>query len=159
MKFEDMFTRLLGHEGNYSNDPNDAGGETKFGISKRSYPAYDIKNLSVEQAKLIYKRDFWDALNADNLYDGVAWQLFDFAINSGVGTAIRGYQRALGVADDGFFGAHSLKASNAMTESDQIMRVISERMRYMVKCKGWKDFGAGWINRMATNLYFGADDS
>lgn len=159
MTFDEMFDRLLGHEGGYSNDPKDAGGQTRWGISKRSYPHIDIKNLTQTGAKQIYLRDFWEPLQGDKLYDRVAWQLLDFAVNSGLGTAIRVYQRALGVADDGEFGPHSLAASRSMSESDQIMRVVAERMRFMVKCKGWKDFGGGWMNRMAKNLYFGAEDS
>ena len=50
---------VLENEGGYVNDPADPGGETKYGISKRSYPALDIKNLTVEQATAIYLRDFW----------------------------------------------------------------------------------------------------
>lgn len=159
MIFDEMFDRLHGHEGAYVNDPNDSGLETNWGISKRSYPNLDIKNLTKSQAKEIYLTDFWLKIHADKLSDGVAWQLFDAAVNSGIGTAIRMFQRALNVADDGHFGAHSLKAANDMSESDQIMRIVAERLRFMVKCKSWKYHGGGWVNRMAKNLYFGAEDS
>lgn len=159
MTFDEIFTRLLGHEGGYSSDPRDAGGETNWGISKRTYPTLDIKNLTQVEAKAIYYRDFWMPLNGDKLYDGVAFQLFDFAVNSGIGNAIRAYQRALNVLDDGHFGPASLAAANAMTESDQIMRIVAERLKFMVKCKGWPTYGGGWVNRMAANLYFGAVDS
>ena len=69
----------LENEGGYVNDPDDPGGETKYGISKRSYPALDIKNLTVEQATAIYLRDFWK-------YDGiidqeVATKVFDSYVN------------------------------------------------------------------------------
>jgi lysozyme family protein len=159
MTFDDIFERLIDHEGGYVFDKNDTGGETKFGISKRSYPDVDIKNLTLENAKHIYIMDFWKPLNGDKLYDGVAFQLFDFAVHSGCTTAIRIYQRSLGVADDGYFGPHSLEMAKSISEPDQIMRLIAERMRYMVKSKTWKHHGAGWINRMAKNLYLGAEDS
>ena len=59
MDFDSAFTKLLGHEGGYVCHKDDPGGETCWGISKRSYPHEDIKNLTQERAKQIYKRDFW----------------------------------------------------------------------------------------------------
>ena len=53
LSWDDVFDRLIGHEGEYSNDPNDPGGETKWGISKRAYPNLDIKNLTRDGAKTI----------------------------------------------------------------------------------------------------------
>src|SRR3990167_2821806 len=100
--FTKMFDRLLGHEGGYTNDPNDPGGETNWGISKRSYPDLDIKALTRDEAKVIYKRDFWDKL--PTFSPAVKFQVFDFGINSGFSTAIRYLQRVVGVADDGQWG-------------------------------------------------------
>lgn len=159
MSFDELFTRLLGHEGGYVNHPTDPGGETNWGISKRSYPNVDIRNLTKEQAKEIYRRDFWVPLHCSQLPYGVAWQLFDFAVNSGIGTAIRAYQRALGVADDGHFGPVSLSAAQTMSEADQIMRVLAERLDFMTRTSGWPTFGKGWARRIATNLRFGAEDA
>jgi len=159
MNFDLAIERILGHEGGYVNDPNDPGGETKFGISKRSYPNVDIKNLTLDQAKAIYHRDFWSKVRGDMLYDGVAYQTLDFAVNSGIETAIRYLQRALGVADDGHFGAVSAKAAKDMSESDQIMRLNAERLDFMRKLKVWPSFGKGWAGRIAENLRYGATDS
>jgi lysozyme family protein len=159
MNFDDIFTRLLGHEGGYVNHPADPGGETNWGISKRSYPHVNIKGLTKEAAQEIYRKDFWEPIDGDVLYDGVAFQLFDFAVNSGIQTAIRYYQRALGVADDGHFGNVSLQASKEMSESDQIMRLNAERLDYMRKLKTWPSFGSGWAGRIAENLRYGAKDS
>ena len=89
MNFDTAFDRLMGNEGGYSNELNDPGGETKWGISKRSYPDLDIKNLTREQAKAIYLRDFWIRGAMDQLPPAVAFQVFDFAVNSGIETAIR----------------------------------------------------------------------
>jgi len=58
---------VLKHEGGYSNDPNDPGGETNFGISKRYHPDVDVKNLTVEGAEQIYKAQYWDAYHCDDL--------------------------------------------------------------------------------------------
>jgi hypothetical protein len=57
--FEEIIEIVLEHEGGYVNDPDDAGGETKYGIAKRWYPDVDIKNLTKEQAKKIYHTDYW----------------------------------------------------------------------------------------------------
>lgn len=159
MNFDVAIERILSHEGGYVNHPSDPGGETKWGISKRSYPNLNIKELTREQAKEIYKRDFWDKINGDALYDGVAFQALDFAVNSGIGTAIRYLQRALGVADDGHFGPVSQAAAKSMSESDQIMRLNAERLDFMRKLKVWPQFGAGWAGRIAQNLRYGAEDS
>jgi len=70
---------VLENEGGYVNDPADPGGETKYGISKRSYPALDIKNLTVEQATAIYLRDFWQF--GGIIDQRVASKLFDAYVN------------------------------------------------------------------------------
>lgn len=159
MGFDEVFDRLLGHEGGYVNDPDDPGGETNWGISKRSYPDVNIKELTRDGAKTIYRRDFWDALGADRFPDGVSFQLFDFAVNSGIGTAIRHLQRAIGVADDGYWGPVSQAKIEAMGESDIIMRLNAERLDFMTRLKNWPAHGRGWTRRIAHNLRYGSLDS
>lgn len=156
--FDTCITRLLGVEGGYVFDPRDAGGETNWGISKRSYPSVDIKNLTKEAAEAIYKKDFWDTLQLDNAPLGIANQLLDFAVNSGSQTAIRALQRAVGVADDGNIGPHTKLAIASLKPSDLIMRLLAERLLFMTRCKGWNAFGKGWSVRIAKELQYGADD-
>src|ERR1035437_1405926 len=129
--FQKYFDRLMGYEGGYINDHNDPGGETKWGISKRSYPNLIIKALTREDAFNIYKRDFWDNIKADNLPDNVSFQLFDFAVNSGIDTAIRCFQRALGVANDGHFGPVSQAAAAKMTEPQMNNRINADKIDFM----------------------------
>jgi lysozyme family protein len=159
MNFLLFINRVLGLEDGYVNDPQDPGGETKWGISKRSYPDLDIKNLTREQAIEIYRRDFWEKIHADEIPDGVAYQALDFAVNSGIGTAIRYLQRALGVADDGYWGPVTRAAVASTSESDIIMRFVAERLRYWTSLSRWPRFGKGWARRAATDLYYGAEDS
>lgn len=159
MTFDEAFDRLIGHEGGYVNHPNDPGGETNWGISKRSYPGVDIANLTRLQAKEIYRRDFWNAIHADEMYDGVAFQALDFAINSGIQTAIRKLQRAVGVADDGYWGPVTRAAVAAMSESDIIMHFVAERLDFWTSLSTWPTFGRGWARRAAHNLRYGAIDS
>ena len=70
-------------EGGYANDPNDPGGETNYGISKRSYPDLDIKNLSLSNAISIYKRDYWDANSLDTVPLPLCIVMLDGYVNHG----------------------------------------------------------------------------
>lgn len=151
--------RVLGHEGGYVNDENDPGGETNWGISKRSYPDVNIKELSRNDAIAIYYRDFWVPIKGDSLSDGVSYQLLDSAVNSGIKQSIRFLQRAIGVADDGFFGPHSQKVLAETSESDFIMLFVAERLDFMTRLKNWPNAGKGWARRIAQNLRYGAEDS
>lgn len=92
--------KLFGVEGGYVNDPDDAGGETKYGISKRSYPDTDIKALTLEQAGDIYLRDFWNPLRLSEIANQtIAEEVFDTAVNCGVGTAGRILQEAVNLTN------------------------------------------------------------
>lgn len=171
MNFDMAFDRLIGHEGELSLDPKDSGNWTggapgkgelkgsKYGISAASYPNEDIKNLTLARAKMLFRRDFWDRVNADKLVDGAAYQLADFAYNSGPETAVRYLQRAIGVADDGRWGPVSQAALDAMTETDLIMLLNGERLDFMTRCSGWVNNSRGWARRIAQNLRYGAVDS
>src|SRR5574343_326744 len=77
MTFDQAFDRLIGHEGGYVFDPHDPGGETKFGISKRAYPALDIAALTLADAKAIYRRDYWDGAQCDRLPPDLAFDRFN----------------------------------------------------------------------------------
>lgn len=93
--FEMAIEGILKSEGGYANDPDDRGGETKYGISKRSYPDLDIPSLSVDDAKRIYKKDYWDKI-ADLAPAGLREAAFDAAVNQGVGFARQALQDAGG---------------------------------------------------------------
>lgn len=164
-------TRIIGHEGGLSMDTNDPGNwtggrpgagvlkGTKWGIAANTYPDLDIKDLTVEQAADIYIRDYLEPLNAERLRDGVVFQLLDFAVNSGIQTAVRKLQQAVGVADDGIIGPVTVSVLEGVTESDLIMRILAERLDYLTRLTGWERYGRGWARRIAKNLRHGADDS
>jgi lysozyme family protein len=157
--FDEAFDRVIGHEAGYVNNPQDPGGETNWGISKRSYPHLNIKKLTRGESKEIYRVDFWQRVNADKLPDGVAFQLFDFAVNSSIETAVRYLQRAVGVADDGHWGPVSQKAADTTSETDMIMVLNAERLDFMTRLKNWPNASRGWARRIAQNLKYGAMDS
>lgn len=152
MNFDQAFDRLISHEGGYVNNPADPGGETKFGISKRAYPHEDIANLTLEQAKAIYLRDYWARAQCDTLPPAVAFQVFDTAVNSGIGQAIRFLQRAVGVADDGVVGALTISAVRRLDAESVAARFNGQRLDFMTKLSTWDTFGRGWARRIAKNL-------
>lgn len=158
MSFETAIERVLSHEGGYVNDPNDPGGETNWGISKRAYPDVDIKNLTREQAIAIYKRDYWDKVAGAQLHEDIAYQVLDFAVNSGGPVAIQYLQRAAGAADDGYIGPATIEAVNKMPMPVLILIYIALRQKYQVKLKAWKNFSAGWASRNADNMLLAAQD-
>lgn len=155
--FDTAFDRLLGNEGGYVFNPRDPGGETRWGISKRSYPNEDIANLTRERARLIYRTDFWNPLQ--DAPAAVKFQVFDFAVNAGISTAIRKLQSAIGVADDGHWGPISAAALAGMSVTDVLMRFAAERLDYYRRLSTWTTFGAGWAGRIATDLRYGAEDT
>jgi len=155
--FEESFTRLLGNEGGYSNDPKDPGGETNWGISKRSYPHVDIKNLTKEGAKEIYMRDFWQPLA--EAHPAVRYQAFDFAVNSGIQTATRKLQQAVGAADDGHWGPRSAAALAAMELNDVLMKYIGLRLQFMTDLSNWEHAGKGWARRISKQLIYATEDN
>ena len=152
MNFDKAFERLIGHEGGYVNDPRDPGGETKFGISKRSYPAEDIKALTLERAKAIYRRDFWGVAGCDAVPDAMRFDLFDMAVNSGPVTAIKTLQRSAGVTPDGLLGPITLQALNSTPAPRLVARFNGHRLDFMTDLKTWSVFGKGWAKRVASNL-------
>jgi lysozyme family protein len=152
MNFDRAFDTLIGHEGGYVNHRADPGGETKFGISKRSYPGEDIQAMTIERAREIYARDFWGPAGCDAMPDVAKLQVFDTAVNSGVGTAIRLVQRAVGVTVDGELGPHTLQAIGSMPAARFIARFNAHRLEYMAGLQTWPSFGRGWARRIAANL-------
>jgi len=158
-RFDQFIERLLSHEAGYVNDPKDPGGETQWGISKRSYPALNIRKLTREAAIAIYRRDFWEASRADDLAPAVAFQLLDAAVNSGIPQATRWLQQAVGVADDGVIGPVTLGALRIADPADVVMRFNGARLDFMSRLATWDRFGKGWARRIAQNLRYGAQDT
>lgn len=136
IKFEKAIGIILEHEGGYVNDPLDRGGETKFGICKRSYPNVDVTNLTIEQAKSIYKRDFWDNKQYQNIESiAICNKIFDLSINMGDHQSTKLLQRALRaigtfIAEDGDFGKITLTSVNKSPEKELLAALRSEAAGY-----------------------------
>ena len=152
VNFDQAFEALIGHEGGYSNDSRDPGGETKYGISKRAFPGEDIPNLTLERAKEIYLKDYWGPAGCDTVPDGVKFDLFDMAVNSGVKAAIRTLQYAVKETPDGILGPKTLQAVQSMPAARLKARFNGERLHFMTTLPSWVNFGKGWARRIASNL-------
>jgi lysozyme family protein len=152
MDFTASFVKLCWHEGGYQDGEGDPGGETKFGISKRSYPAEDIRNLTLERAKFLAFRDFWSPAGCDALPDKIKFDVFDIAFNSGPVRAIKLLQKAVGEVEDGVLGPHTLQATNSMDPIRLLTRLNAARLLYMTDLDNWPQAGKGWTRRVATNM-------
>lgn len=135
-------------EGGYVDDKNDPGGETKYGLSKKSYPNLDIKSLTKDDAIKIYKIDYWDKIKCDLMGDALAAHVFDSSINCGVKSTIKMLQRAVCVKDDGIFGSITKNAVYNANELISLMSFINERYKYYRSLKLYHIYGKGWENRI-----------
>ncbi len=171
MNFEQAFERLIGHEGGYSIDRNDPGNwtggkvgkgllkGTKFGLAANTYPNLDIKNITIVEAKEIYKRDWWDKLGADQLHPAIVYQLWDFAVNAGKSRAVKELQQVGGVQDDGIIGPKTIAAIKSMDVNDVLLKLSAERLKFYTSLPTWERWGKGWTNRVADNLVYAAQDN
>lgn len=135
---------ILDLEGGYVWDPRDPGGETKYGISKRSYPNVDIKNLTETGAENIYLRDYWKKVSANSLLPPLDLYVFDAAVNQGVKTAIHLLQSVCGVPITGVMDSQTLAASRTILPN----RYLQERAVLYSRNSNWTTYGTGWLNRL-----------
>ena len=153
MTFDDAFTKLLGHEGGYSNHSADPGGETMWGVTEAVARANGytgpMLQLPQAEAKRIYKTLYWDKVQADALPDKVRYAVFDAAVNSGPGQAVRWLQRALGVADDGRIGPITLAYTRQADPEALARKMLAQRLRFMTNLTNWPSFSRGWARRIA----------
>ena len=152
MDFDSAFEALIGHEGGHVDHPNDPGGETKYGISKRSYPEVNIAGLTLDEAKAIYRADYWDRVRADELPSELRFLLFDAAVNAGVAQSIKWLQRAVGARDDGVIGPITLAAIADSNPHQISSNFLGQRLKHMTDLRHWDQFGRGWARRIASNL-------
>lgn len=156
-RFELAIDKVLSHEGGYVNDSADRGGETKFGISKRSYPDVDIRNLTLTKAKEIYQRDWWDSYGYEAIVSQVvATKVFDLAINMGAKQAHKLLQRALhangaDVVVDGVIGPRTLRQVNLLASGELLPAYRSEAAGFyraiVAKNPSQRKFINGWLKR------------
>lgn len=163
MNFDLAFDRLLGHEGGYSNDPADPGGETMWGVTVAVARANGytglMRDLPRDTAKAIYQARYWTPVKGDNLPAAVAFQVFDAAVNHGVKQAVKWLQAAAGTTPDGIIGPQTLAAIGRTEPATLGLLFNSARLMFYTGLPTWQSFGKGWTRRVAGNLRYGAEDA
>jgi lysozyme family protein len=153
--FNQAIIKTLKWEGG---ETTDTGGYTKYGISQKAYPNLDIKNLTIQDAKKIYKSDYWDRLKGDQIINqNLASVLFDYAVNAGTGQAAKDLQRIVNnlgtnISIDGSVGPQTLAAINKLN-GDSLANSLSARRIDFYKNLASKNpalyakFLNGWLKR------------
>lgn len=162
MSYQTAVERVLAHEGGYVNHPSDPGGATNYGITQRvarewGYTGH-MRDLPRATAVQIYRKQYWDTVRGDDLPFAVAFQVFDAAVNHGVGNATRWLQRAAGVKDDGKIGPVTLAAVRAIPPAALVLAFNEIRLKFYASLSTFGTFGRGWSRRLADNLRLGAGD-
>lgn len=151
--FRDALKFTLAWEGDYVNDPTDRGQETRYGISKKSYPHLDIRGLTIEAAGELYYIDYWKKCQCNALYWPVSLVVFDTAVNAGPGRAARILQEELGVAVDGKIGPKTLASCNACNPQALANALLWRRLQHLARFTkanpAQLKFLTGWVNRLA----------
>ncbi len=153
--------RILKHEGGFVDHPRDPGGATNKGVTIGTLRSLgmdldgdgdvdvsDLKKLTTDDAVKVYKRFYWDAVQADLLPNGVDYTVTDFAVNSGPRRAVQYLQRVVGVTADGHMGPKTLAAVGLRSPKDVIRQVNARRLAFMKRLKTWPTFGKGWQRRV-----------
>lgn len=157
--FDRCFELLLKHEGGFVNDSRDNGGMTNLGVTIFTWEAWvghpvtekEMRNLTPLMVKPLYKRKYWDACRADELISGVDYCVFDVAVNSGVGRAIKLLQSCVGATPDGGYGP--ITAALVKKAEQDPIRLIelysAKRLEFLESLKSFPVFGKGWSRRVA----------
>lgn len=143
--FNKIISLILELEGGYVFDKNDPGGETKYGISKKSYPELDIKNLTIDEAKTIYFNDFWLKIRADEFNGPLKYLIFDSAINQGRSGAIKILQKTLGAPDSGILDDQLISKANR--RSGVHIQFMAYRIDKYRQSSNVDLYFRGWIKR------------
>lgn len=154
--FEIAVQKTLKHEGGYVNDPKDPGGETRYGISKRSYPNLDIKNLTVKEAVEIYRQDYWNKQGLEQLEDPVlACKVFDLCVNIGPRNAVKHLQQAcvqfgFDLIIDGFLGHQTAEIVNKICHrySEALLTALKIQAGQYYFSLNKSNYLAGWLRRL-----------
>jgi lysozyme family protein len=155
--FDLCLTLLLAHEGGFVNHPQDPGGMTNLGVTARVWEEWlgrpvsekEMRALTPTMVKPLYKRKYWDAIRGDELVSGVDYAVFDVAVNSGTGRAIKFLQSCVGVTVDGGFGPRTLSAVNEQDPERLIELYCAKRLEFLQTLRTFETFGKGWSRRVA----------
>ena len=155
--FEAAFRLVIKHEGGYVDHPQDPGGATNLGVTIGTLSSYlgrqatkaEVRALTVDAVKPIYRKRYWDAISGDDLPSGLDYAVFDYAVNSGPARAAMHLQQVLGVAQDGKIGPITIEAAKKSDPKKLINALCDRRMQFLRGLSTFPTFGRGWTNRVS----------
>lgn len=153
-RFDACMPFIFKAEGGYSDNPNDPGGPTNFGITLKTLETFegktlsadDVKNLTPETAREIYRANYWNRMQCGFLPAGLDLEVFDFGVNAGPAEAVKMLQKIVGVTQDGSIGPITLAALVQLKPRDLISRYSDGRVAFY-KALNKPEFEHGWTNR------------
>ena len=151
------FELMLKSEGGFVNHPQDPGGMTNLGVTKRVWEEWvgresnekEMRSLTPAMVEPLYKRKYWDACRCDELPEGLDYLVFDFAVNAGPGRSIKILQTAVGTTPDGAIGPKTLAAVRAIDPHELIEKFSVAKTQFYESLPTFPTFGRGWLNRVA----------
>ena len=154
--FEESLAHVLKHEGGYVDHPKDPGGATNLGCTKKVWEEWvghevtkdDIKALTVDDVAPLYKSRYWDKVKGDEIPRGADFDVFDLAINSGTGRAIKFLQSVVGANPDGAIGPATMKLVAEADPKELIIAICEKRLAFLQALPTWETFGKGWGRRV-----------
>lgn len=158
MNFDKAFDLLITHEGGFVHRSfaDDPGGATKYGITEKvaRYNGYsgEMRDLTLEFAKSIYRKDYWDSCKCDEMPDEIRYPLFDASVNSGSKQAIKWLQSSVGVKADGVIGSVTMQSIRLAQPLIIRQQMIGKRLRFMTELSNWTANAKGWSRRIAAIL-------
>ena len=159
--FDKCLKMLLSHEGGFVNHPEDPGGITNLGVTKKVYDEWtgresteqEMRDLTPEDVAPIYKKNYWARVKGDSLPSGLDWACFDWAVNSGSGRPAKAVQRAVGATADGAIGPATLGLIMEKDPKFIIEYVHDVRQDFYKSLKTFETFGRGWTRRNKETLH------
>ena len=146
--FEPAMRAVLDWEGGHVDDPEDPGGETRFGISKAAHPKVNISKLTKDKARKIYRRDYWDVCGCNDLPSGLDVIVFDTAVNCGTDRAVRWLQQAVGAKVDGIMGPKTKTAATKADPRGALREIVALRGQHYGSLETFERYGLGWMRRL-----------
>ena len=151
------FDLVIVNEGGYVDNKLDPGGATNWGCTQAVWEGYighkvsvdDMKALTKEDVKPLYKKRSWDAIHGDAIPSGLDYCLFDCAINSGVNRSAKIIQEIVGVFADGAIGNNTVSAITQLNPVTAINEFCDKRQAFLESLKTFPVFGKGWSKRVS----------
>lgn len=153
--FQACFDRLMRSEGGYVDHPKDPGGATNLGVTQVTLSTWrrcpvtktDVFNLTRVEAAEIYRARYWNAVRGDDLPGGVDYAVFDYAVNSGPGAAIKALQKSLGLSPSGVLTQTTITMAHRFNSQALVRAIGRERLGLLKRLATWATFGKGWGRR------------